>query len=707
MVEIAQKHQDQLERIKTNTSKFYDYFKENYDRWYKFKKFLYVTALTTKDLELLRNLSKPEIEFNILEAYVSRQKGEFSKQVPSIHVSKGENGEVDGATIEVVDGHMQFAQQEFKKKHALKVYDDMLSGGFSVARVCTDYSDEMSFEQLIKADRVFDPTLCGFDPICTESHKGDGNYCFEITPYRLEEFEDLNKDIDTSEFKFSTDLGKFNWSYYNKKDKIVLLCTYYEKKKKRVKIVKLSNKRVMTEDAYEKFLVQQEMSGQIEQPPQIMGSRMTTLTEIVRYRFVENKVLDYKLTDYKYLPLVFFDGNSVEIRETIQSELKQYTRPYCYQAKGVQQLKNLAGQTLANEIEGMVQHKFMMPLEGIPTQYIDAYTDVQTPKTMIYHQFYQNNPEVRLDPPSAVPRQPTPPEITTTFQGTDQTTQAILGSYDAALGINKNQLSGVAIQEGATQSNATGMPYINGFLAGLNQIAKIYLDLIPKYYVTPRTVPIIDKKGKRAYVMVNGGSGQPNLKYDSGALNIEVKAGVNFSIQRSKNLQQLSLLMQTSPMMQQFFGGTEEGLKFVLDNLDVSNLEQLKEAVDKFIPKFKQQQAQSGQQNPLIMKTQLEKQKLDYQAQQDEKKNQIDLAGVSIQDKDADTRRLTALANAGQNESELELRKDEVDAENARTLVDKAVNIVDMQHRHAKDKAEFHHRTKNPETLHPETRNYE
>lgn len=691
MVEIAQKHQDQLERIKKNTEKFYDYFKDNYKRWYMFKKFLYVTALTTQDLTVLSNLGKPEIEFNILEAYVSRQKGEFSKQIPSIHVMEGENGKADANTIETVDGHMQYAEREFKKKYARRIYDDMLSGGFSVAKVYTDYSDEMSFEQLIKTKRVFDPTLCGFDPICEESHKGDGNYCFEITPYRLEEFQELFPKAKINELKFSTDLAKFNWSYKNNNDKIVLLCTYFEKKKRRTKIVKLSDGRVMTEDDYDNFIVKWEMSGNIEQPPQVIGDRMTCLTEIVRYRFIENEVLDYKLTDFRHLPLVFFDGNSVEIRETIQSELKQVTRPYCYQAKGVQQLKNLAGQSLANEIEGMVQHKFMIPLEGIPEQYIDAYTDVQTPKTMIYHQFYNNNPDVRLDPPAAVPRQPTPPEIVNTFQGTDQTTQAILGSYDAALGINQNQLSGVAIQEGATQSNATGMPYIDGFLAGLNQIAKIYLDLIPKYYVTPRSIPIIDKKGKRAYVLING-HGQPNLKYDPNALNVEVKAGINFSIQKTKNLQQLSLLMQNSPMMAQFFGGTEEGLKFILDNLDVSNLEQLKEAVDKFIPEFQKQQAQSGQTNPQMMRLQLEQQRMQQQGEQDQRKNQIDLANVSVQNKDADTRRLSALSKIGQAETDQEMRQNAIDAENARTQVEAAIKVADMGHRHNKEKIELGHK---------------
>lgn len=692
-MELAQKHKDQLERIKNNVKKSYDYFRDNYDRWYKFKKFLYVTALTTQDLKVLKDLDKPMIEFNILEAYVSRQKGEFSKQIPSLYVSKGQNNEqVDEQTLDVVDGHMQYVEKEFARTYANKIYDDMLSGGFSVAKVYTDYENDMSFDQIIKSKRSFDPTLCGFDPICEESHKGDGNYCFEIVPYSEEEFKVMFPDIDTTSFKYSTDFSSFNWSYKNNKERIILVCFYYEKVKKRIKIVKLSDRQTMTEKQYEDFLIDWEEKANIEQAPQVVKERMTELTEITRYKLVENDVLSYKKTDFKYLPLVFFDGNSTEIRETLHGELKQVTRPYCYQAKGVQQLKNLCGQTLANEVETMVQHKFMVPIEAIPEQYKDAYIEPQKSQVMVYNLFKDNDPNIRLDPPRAVPRVPTPPEVINGFTGADQATQVILGMYDATLGVNEKQISGVAIQEGATQSNATAMNYINGYLAGWQQIGKIYLDLIPKYYATPRSVPIVTKDGKKAFQMVND-AGQPSLKYSSDALNIEVTPGVNFSVQRTKNLQQISSLMQASPILQQFFGTTPEGLKFILDNLDVSTADQLKEAVDKFIPQYQKEQAQESQNNPMQGRLQAEQAKLTQKEQQDQRNNQIELAKVAVQDKTADTGRINALAGIGQGESKLEMEKNKTDAENARTLVDKAVKVADMVHKHNKEKAEFVHNT--------------
>lgn len=79
----------------------------------------------------------------------------------------------------------------------------------------------------------------------------------------------------------------------------------------------------------------------------------------------------------------------------------------------------------------------------------------------------------------------------------------ILGSYDTVLGTNSNRLSGKAIQQGALQSNGAAMPYLIGYIKGLNRIAEILLDLIPKYIVTPRTIPVRGLNGKRAYQLVN------------------------------------------------------------------------------------------------------------------------------------------------------------------------------------------------------------
>lgn len=694
MVDVAQSYQDELPRIKKNIESAYEYFRQNYDRFNEFRKFVFQTSMSDDDIALLKEVQKPQLEFNILEAYVSRLRGEFAKQEPSISVRAADGSMVDLNTINLVESHMRSVLCDANNDMMeYDVYTDLLSGGFSVMKVYTDYVNPMSFNQNIYIRRVFDPTLCGFDPLARKSHKGDGRYCFELFPKLRDEFEaEYGKEI-TKTMKFSRTLESFNWSYQNNTDEIVLMADYFEKKKKQVKIVMITGGMVMTMDDYKKFSEAWIASGRIEQVPAIIGKpRWTTIETICRYGVVDNKILYRKETDYKFLPLVFADGNSVVIRNGVNGSAYQMTRPYVYHARGVQKLKNFAGQTLANELENLVMHKFMVAKDAIPADYQDAYINVQKANVLVYNAFKDNDPNIALAPPSVVPRTPVPPEVTNTFSLSDEVTQAILGSFDGDLArMNKSQLSGVAIQESITLSNSGAMPYITGFIKALNQVAQIIVDLIPKYYNTPRTIPINKADGSRAYVQVNQ-PGAPSLDYNSNALDVKVEAGINFSLQKSKALQTIISLMQASPLFAQFMN--QNGLGILLDNIDIRGIDQLKKAAEQFMMQLQQQQAQQAQmaqqtamQNPQMMKAQNERMKIQLNASNDAAKIKNDQAELQND-------QLRIMADLKQSQDDNAIQALKAETERFAKEVDLQLKHHNQLHSHAKDMVELHHKLK-------------
>lgn len=699
-MEVARRYQDELNRLKKSVRNTYTYFQPNYKRFNEYRRFVFDTSLTDDDKMVLDALKKPQIEFNIGEAYISRLRGEFSKQEPSIKVTSDDGRQVDWQTIKTVEDHLRHIIFDANKNSCeYNVYTDILSGGFSAIKIWTEYSHPMSFEQVIKFDRVYDPTLVGFDPLARAPHKGDGRFCFELFPKSREEFEEDYPNIDLSEIDFTRNVDGFNWSYSNNQEDILLLCDFYEKKKKRKKIVRLVNGYVMTMDDYELFLQTWTDSGLIEQPPAIRGKpRWTDIETICRYRFIENKVLEYVETNYPALPIVFVDGNSVVIREgTNQGSFIQMTRPYIYNLKGLQQLKNFAGQTLANELENLVQHKFKVAKESLPDEqsYLDAYTNIQLANTLVYKAFKDNDPKQPVPPPQEIQRVPPPSEVISTFTLVDQMAQSILGSYDASLGINDNQLSGTAIVEGASQSNAAAMPYIVGFMQALSQVARIITDLIPKYYVTPRTIPIVREDGSRDFQKINQPGGI-NLNYDENSLNVKVEAGVNFSIQKARALQQIMMMTQASPIFGQFINA--KGLKVILDNFEVNGLDQLKELADEFMQELAQQQKMQQQQaeqqmqnNPAMIKAQNERIKIQLDASKSENENKLKVAEVAISKQEADTAFLKVLAEMHNAKAQNEATIVKAQAEETRAAVDLAIKHVDMRHSHEMDKAQFKH----------------
>jgi len=66
-----------LKELKKNIEQSYSYFKANNDRYHEFVKFVFNTSMTNEDIQTLRDLGKPTLEFNILESFVSRQSEEM------------------------------------------------------------------------------------------------------------------------------------------------------------------------------------------------------------------------------------------------------------------------------------------------------------------------------------------------------------------------------------------------------------------------------------------------------------------------------------------------------------------------------------------------------------------------------------------------------------------------------------------------------
>ena len=696
MAVIARKHTSQLDKIKQNVEQAYIYFRPNYDRFHQFMRFVYKSTLTEDDIAVLATLGRPQIEFNMMEAYISRLRGEFSRMEPGFVIRAQDGYEnVDPKLLSILEAHFRSILVDSDNDgFSYDVYTDLLIGGFSVVEVYTDYISEMSMDQKICTQRTFDPTLCGFDPLARKSHKGDGNFCFQFFPKEAEEaVKEFGSDV-LKGMKFARSFSGFNWSYRAARKDIVLICDYYQKEFKKEKITKLTNGRVVSVKHYEELMVLWDQAGYIEQPPQPIGKMRDTLIEnITRHRFSGAQLIDVQKTDFKMLPLIFFDGNSAVLRDNNDTSAEQMTRPYIYNVRDAQRLKNYAGQSLANELENTIEHKFIASVESIPEDYLDAYINVQKPSTLLYNAFFEGDPDRPLAPPREIVRTPIPPEISATFQMSDNLIQGILGSYDAALGIQNNELSGVAIMQGAMHSNAAAMPYTVGFMKGLNRVCQVILDLIPKYYVTPRSLPVVKPDGKRSYEIVNK-KGSPFMSYDAMSLDVKVEAGVNFAVQKQISLEMIVQLMQTSESFAAFIN--TKGLGILLDNIDIRGIEGLRQAAGEYMEEVQQKQAQAQQmamqeqqqqldpKQVMAMQAQAEMAKVAQKREAVQQQTQVALTKIATDDavknKQADIDFLAVMAKIQGADVDAQLKQESLDSEQARTAVMMAMDVSKHHH---------------------------
>ncbi len=703
-MEVAQKHQDQLKRIKKNIERAFSYAKPNIARYHKFQKFVFKTALSDADEATLKAMGKPIIEFNITNAPISRLCGEFSKQEPSVYCAPQEGFQVDQKVIDLVEAHMRYIISDADKHNTqYEIYRDQLTGGFSGMKVWTEYAHEMSMDQVIKFGRPFDPTLVMFDPLAREVDKSDAQFCAEVFPMQKDEFKNKYPKVDLKDLKATTSVkAMFDWCYNFDNAPVVVVVDYYERKRKYKKIAKILDPSsvppmlaqewqafgfklggVMELNEYQDKVKDWMEKGFSAEPPSIVGEpRKTEITYICRYRIMGTEVLEYDETLFKSLPHIFVDGDSIILKNGDSNSMEQFCKPYIYHAEGLQRLTNFSGQVIANDFENMVMHKFKVAEESLPTEaaFREAYTNWQTPNTLIYKSLWNDDPNVQLPPPQEIQRVPLPPEVGNTFNGSMNMLQNILGSYDASLGINNNQLSGVAIVEGATQSNAAAMPYIVNYMHSLNTAANIILDLLPKINKTQRMIPVLDKEGKRHYVEINKPGG-PSFEYEENSLKIKVEAGVNFQIAKNQALNQIIALMQASPMFAQMINS--EGLDLLVDNLDFKGSQILVQRVEQFMQEMKQQQAQQANQpNPEQLKMQIEQGKMQLQQQQLQlqqmkmhSEDALDGQKIQVQKENANNARLKIYMDNQLDRGKLNVEIDRAKAEEDRTRAD-----LEMRH---------------------------
>ena len=243
--------------------------------------------------------------------------------------------------------------------------------------------------------------------------------------------------------------------------------------------------------------------------------------------------------------------------------------------------------------------------------------------------------------------------------------------------------------QGAMHSNAAAMPYTVGFIRGWNRLGEIYLDMLPKYYVTPRTLPIIKPDGKRDYYEINKPGGI-QMDYDASALEVQVEAGVNFAVQKQIALKAMIQLMQASPQFAQFMN--QEGLEVLLDNLDIKGIDNIKSMAAEWMKNQKQMQEQEAQkaqsemgpEQMAQMQMQIEQAKIQQKAEEAKMKAEVDLTKISADDavknKEIDVKFLEVMSKVSNAEMELALQQEKVSAENASTAVKMAVSVAAHQH---------------------------
>lgn len=661
------KSEEKLIALKKMVNEAYEASKENFSIYHNTRNFLFISNIDSEGRRILNALNDPEVEFNVVNAIVGRVLGEYSNQNIGFFVSpkKFDIEQMDLDRCKILAGHMKYCIESIDN---YEIGRDVITGGFGVIKIYTDY-EYNSFNLDIKPKRAYDPTLIVFDQFSTSKTKEDAQFYAELIPITKEKFkEEYGEDARPSSLTINgLRMGKTHY-----KEDLILICHLYAKESKKVTIYLLDDNESVTQEEYD-ALVQKHKNAEIMgMLPQIVDKREEKCFDIVRYEFSNDKILRIKQTDFTDNSFIFCDGNSI-LTKTDRDESKLIVIPMIKYAVQAQKLLNRTGQLIVKFMETLIHGKWLYPAESIPKDQEGAY-DPQQLRHVPYIQYDSQGRELRT--PALLQNPPFPPEIMAIFNNCTALIQTIMGTYDAALGINDNNLSGKAIENGSLQSNAAIKPYVSNILESYKHLGKILLKLIPKYFAGRRTLPYISEDGSKRYQSLDDGS---LLNYNPKDYDIDVKATFNFELQKAKAMDSLIDMSKTLPSLS--FILNNDGLPYIFDNYKFEGSDQFKLLAQEFLENKKRQEAMQQQQGPPIppeVQIQMQKVQNDVQKLQLEaKKLQQDFM-LSQQKMDLEHKKV----NAGilQQNEENEREREKLSTEREVHAMDNHIKHKELDH---------------------------
>lgn len=140
-------------------------------------KFIWVPGSQWDDSSLANRDKRPKYEFNKLRQMVKKVVNDLRMNTPSIKIRATEDG--DAALAELRRGLIRNIETQSRADEA---YDwgglYAVSGGFGAWRVRTAYTDDDSFDQDIRIERIHNPFSVHFDPHARALDRSDARFAF-------------------------------------------------------------------------------------------------------------------------------------------------------------------------------------------------------------------------------------------------------------------------------------------------------------------------------------------------------------------------------------------------------------------------------------------------------------------------------------------------------------------------------------------------
>lgn len=578
---------------------------------------------------------RPCLTVNKLNQFVRQVVNNQKINRPSINVNPADSqASIDKAMIyQAIIKNIE--AQSFAENAYDTAFDNACTGGEGYFRIITDYKDPLSFDQDIYIKAIDNPFSVYIDPNF-KSDFSDINWAFV--------FDKIQKDVFKREYPNSE---IFNPYFYEQTEWIsedyVIVAEYFYIDYEDLDIVLLEDGTTLFKKDYKA----------LDNAPKIVKER-TSKKKIVKWvKTNGHEILESTVFPGEIIPIipVFADTYLVDGQRIFEGVIRQ--------AKDPQKAFNFWTSAQAEQIALAPKAPFI----GVEGQFEDHEEEWNNSNKANYA-YLEYKPVITQNGQAAPAPQRTQfdPQIGTIVQAkadANEDLKATTGIYEASLGYDKKEASGVALMSKQRQAEVTNFLFIDNLAKSLKYAGKCILGIIPIIYDTEREVLVKGKVNEEdKTVKVNSLEEKEPIFFNAiGKYDIDVSIGPYGENQRQNAIESMLSLMQINPQLSSLIGDI-----FVAKQ-DWDGAKEISERLKIMLPP----ELQGKQELPPELQAQLAQAQAQYE-------QQIQAQSVQLQQMQQLVANLTSELNKAQNDNILK----DIDLKNKQSEIESKERIAQL-----------------------------
>jgi hypothetical protein len=533
----------------------------------------FVAGFQWSEAARIERKGRPMITINRSSQFLKQVSNPIRKNMPVIKVEP-ENDEQQ-PMAEIANGLFRRIQYNSSASHVYaNAVEHMVACGIGWFRVLADYSGDDDFDQELLIKRVFNPMSVYPDPSSLEPDRSDMNWCLvsEVMPRKAFETKYPGKKADG--FDAPSEGGReVDWGSAD----TVRVAEYWRRKPVTRKIAQLKNGQVVE--------LTGQGAGQLEQLQKlgiIVNARDAKGYEVEMTLLSGHEQLEetYRCP-CKWIPIIPVIGNEIPMdKGTYRHGLIRFQREPA-------QLQNYFLSVAAESMGQQPKTPYLLTPKQIGKFKSLWDTANTSPRPYL---LYEPDTNVPGGQPTRVVPPPLPAGLVQFAQMMVDEQKAATGLYDASLGAQSNETSGVAIGARVEQGNEATFHFSDNLEHSLEHLGRVLLDMIPKVYDNQRTMRLKADDDTEKSVTIN----QPTIGYDGQDMvhndltrmdfkSVRVVMGPSYASRRQQDVQLLTQLAQSFPPSGPLVA------PLVAKNLDIDGADKLAAQLNAMLPPAIQQ----------------------------------------------------------------------------------------------------------------------